>query len=63
MSFKEANLPIYFEIERILLTYKSGKIYQVTNYRQITSLPVLVKISEKIASKRMICFKNLFNLF
>ena len=35
---------------------------QTTNYRPITTLPILAKMFEKLAHKRMICFINSFNL-
>ena len=34
----------------------------MTNYRPITTLPVLPKIFEKLAHKRMMCFISRFNL-
>ena len=62
LSIMEGVFPSYLKIGRVRPMFKSGKKYEITKYRQITTLPVLAKILEKIAHKRMIYFVNRFSL-
>ena len=62
MSIMEGVFPSCLEAGRVIPIFKSGKKDQTTNYRPITTLPILAKIFEKLAHKIMICFINRFNL-
>ena len=55
MSIMEGVFPSCLKTGRVIPIFKSGKKDQTTNYRQITTLPILAKIFEKLAHKRMIC--------
>ena len=63
MSTPESIFPRCLNIGCVIPIFKSGKKYQLTNYRPITTLPVLTNfVFEKLAHKRKICFINRFNL-
>ena len=63
MSIMKGIFPSCLKIGRVISILKSGKKYQMTNYRSITTLPVLAKkIKNKIVHKRMMCFINRLNL-
>ena len=58
----EGIFPICLKIGRVIPIFKSGKKDQMTNYRPITTLPVLAKVFEKLSHKRMMCLISRFNL-
>ena len=62
MGIMEGIFPNCLKIGRVIPILKSGKKDQMTNYRPITTLPVLAKVFEKLAHKRMMCFISRFNL-
>ena len=62
MSIMEGIFPSCLKTGRVIPIFKSGKKYQTTNYRPITTLPILVKNFEKLAHKRLVCFIMRFNL-
>ena len=62
MSIMEGIFPSCLRIGHVLPIFKSGKKDQMTNYRPVTTLPVLAKNLEKIAHKIMMCFISRFSL-
>ena len=62
LSIRQGVFPSCLKTGRVIPIFKSGKKDQTTNYRPITTLPVLAKIFEKLAHKRMTNFIDKFNL-
>ena len=62
MRIMEGIFPSCLKIGPVIAIFKSGKKDQLMNYRPITTLRVLAKGFEKLAHKRMMRFRNRFNL-
>ena len=62
LSIREGIFPSCLKVGRVIPIFKSGKKDQKKNYRPITTLPVLAKLFEKLAHKRMMNFINKFKI-
>ena len=47
LAIRERIFPTCLKVGRVISIFKSGKKYQLKNYRPITILPVLAKVFEK----------------
>ena len=61
-SISEGIFPDCLKVGRVIPLHKAGDTKACTNYRPITTLPVLSKIFEKLMYKRMSSFINKFEL-
>ena len=62
LSIREGIFPSCLKTGRVIPIFKAGKKNQMKNYRPITTLPVLAKLFEKLAHKRMMNFISKFKL-
>ncbi|XP_077995944.1 uncharacterized protein LOC144449300 [Glandiceps talaboti] len=62
LSFCSGHFPELLKVAKVLPFYKKGQINEPGNYRPISVLPVISKIVERIANKRLMNFLEGFNI-
>ena len=62
LSIKRGVVPTDWKLARITPVFKSGSRSQFNNYRQISTLPIVSKIAEKIIHKQLMNFLKENNL-
>ncbi len=63
MSFLKCTIPNQLEIAKVIPIFKKNETNCMENYRQISLLPSINKIIEKLMHKRQIHFRNLHKIF
>ena len=62
LTIREGIFSTCLRVGRVIPILKSGKKYQLKNYRPISTLLVLAKVFENLMRKRMMDFINSFNI-
>ena len=62
LSFIEGNFPSCLKVSRVIPLYKKGSSLDPSNYRPISTLPLLSKIFEKAMYNRVLKFLNVFSI-